>query len=224
MPRRLLALALTALAAAYAAPLAAQGGNPADPDKAAKQAGAMPEGWMGATDRPNQKLSDANFVAMGKGMHVTSGPAAVYWNPANVAPKGEWAFGASFAQRVAPEHPEAYGLVWSAEKLGTSEASYLYYIVRGDGKFMVRHRANATEIHDIVPWTDSPALNKADPAKNGPASNALEVRVGADSVRLMANGKPVTSFATKTMGYGAGTFGFRINHNLNVHIADFGRR
>jgi hypothetical protein len=216
---RLLGLALVLAAT----PLAAQG-NAADPDKAVKQAGAMPDGWMGATDRPGQKVADANFVQMGKGMHVTSGPAAVYWNTANVAPKGPWSFGASFGQRVAPEHPEAYGLVWAADKLGTPEASYLYYIVRGDGKYMVRHRANATEIHDITPWTDSPALNKNDPTKNGAATNVLEVRVAADSVRLMANGKQVTAYATKTLGYGEGTYGFRINHNLNVHISDFGKR
>ncbi len=200
-------------------------GNAADPDKAVKQAGAMPEGWQGATDSPKAKLADANFITMGKGMHVTSGPAAVYWNPANVAPKsGTYAFGASFGQRVAPEHPEAYGLVWGADKLGTPEASYLYYIVRGDGKYMVRHRADATEIHDIVPWTDSPAINKNDPTKNGAATNVLEVRVDADSVRLMANGKLVRAFDVKAVnGYG-GVYGFRINHNLNVHIGDFGKK
>lgn len=213
------------IAATLASALSAQSAKPTDPDKAVKQAGAMPDGWTGATDSPTAKLADANFVTMGKGFHVTSGPAAVYWNPANVAPKsGTYAFGASFGQRVAPEHPEAYGLIWGAEKLGTPEASYLYYIVRGDGKYMLRHRANATEIHDIVPWTDSPAINKADPAKGGAATNVLEVHVDADSVRLMANGKPVKAFDVKTINGFGGVYGFRINHNLNVHIGDFGKK
>ena len=47
---------------------------------------------------------------------------------------------------------------------------------------------------------------------------------GNVTVSVPVNGKPVTSYATKTMGYGAGTYGFRINHNLNVHVGDFGKR
>ena len=76
--RSLTTLSLLALAAA---PLAAQDAD--DPTQKVA-GGALPAGWMGRTDRPTDKLTDAKFVAMGPGYHVTSGPAAIYWNPKNV--------------------------------------------------------------------------------------------------------------------------------------------
>ena len=76
--RSLTALSLVAL---VAAPLAAQ--DASDPTHKVA-GGALPAGWMGRTDRPTDKLTDAKFVAMGSGYHVTSGPAAIYWNPKNV--------------------------------------------------------------------------------------------------------------------------------------------
>ena len=76
--RSLTTLSLLALAAA---PLAAQ--DASDPTHKVA-GGALPAGWMRRTDRPTDKLTDAKFVAMGPGYHVTSGPAAIYWNPKNV--------------------------------------------------------------------------------------------------------------------------------------------
>ena len=182
-----------------------------------------PAGWNGQTDKADAKVSDANLVTMGPGMHVTSGPAVTFWNDGNVA-SGAFTIGASFGQRVAPADPAGYGLVWGAAKLGTPQASYLFFLVRGDGKFTVRHQASVSEVHTITDWTASDALNAQDPAKGGSASNALEVRVAADSVRLFANGKPVTAYSIKNMNGNDGVIGFRTERGVNLHIGSFGKR
>src|SRR6266550_1336327 len=83
--RSLTTLSLLVLAAT---PLAAQmAGKDADPTHKVAGATPLPAGWAGRTDKASDKLSDAKFVTMGPGFHVTSGPAAIYWN-ASHATKG----------------------------------------------------------------------------------------------------------------------------------------
>ena len=207
---------------AVSSTVSAQGGMKDDPDKKALQAGAIPAGWSVRLDRAGAKKEEVNFTSMGKGLHVTTGPAAVFTNAANTA-SGAFAFGATFTQMKAPAHPEAYGLMWAGKNIDADGVSYLYYIVRGDGKYLVKHRANTTDVHTITDWTESAAINKQDAA--GKQTNALEVRVGKDSVRLMANGKPVAAFDAKgMMSDNSGLFGVRVNHNLDVHIESFGKK
>lgn len=208
-------LVTTALALLAAAPLAAQ--DKKDPDKKV-EGGALPAGWMGRTDRANAKLEDANFKVMGTGFHVTSGPAAIYWTEKH-ATKGPFKATASFTQMKAPTHPEAYGIFFMGKDLEGANQSYAYLIVRGDGKFMVNHRAGA-EVHKIVPWTDNAAIHKAD--ASGKATNVLTVdATKPDSVKLLVNGTVVHTLAGNHFGSVDGIVGLRVNHNLDVHVGEF---
>jgi hypothetical protein len=202
-----------------AAPLAAQmnGGKEHDPDLKAG-GGALPAGWAGRTDRPNAKLEDAKFVVMGPGFHVTSGPAAIYWRDANTM-TGPFTASATFTQTKAPMHPEAYGIIFMGKSLQGADQNYAYFLVRGDGKVMVKHRAGS-EVHTIMDWTDNAAVHKQD--ANGKATNTLTVdATKADSVHLMVNGAEVAVLPTSRLGSTNGVVGLRVNHNLDVHIADF---
>jgi copper oxidase (laccase) domain-containing protein len=204
-------LSLLALAAA---PLAAQ---KADDPTQKVAGGALPAGWMGRTDRATDKLTDAKFVTMGSGFHVTSGPAAIYWNPKTVT-SGPFVASTTVTQTKAPTHPEAYGIFFMGKDLDTPQQNYAYFLVRGDGKYLVNHRAGA-EVHKIIPWTDSPAVNKAD--ASGKATNKLTVDASkADSVRLLVNDKQVAALAAAHLGKTDGLVGLRVNHNLDVHIGD----
>jgi hypothetical protein len=206
-----------ALALLAAAPLAAQNSNSADPDKKA-DGGALPAGWTGRTDRANAKLSDAKFVTMGKGYHVTSGPAAIYWKDAQTV-TGPFTATATITQTKAPAHPEAYGIFFMGKQLSTPEQNYAYLLVRGDGKVMVKHRAGA-QVHTIMDWTENAAVNKQD--ANGKVTNTVSVDASKpDSVRLLVNGKQVTAFANSYLGTTDGNVGLRVNHNLDVHVDGF---
>jgi hypothetical protein len=205
------ALTTTVLVLLAAAPLCAQ--NSADPDKKV-QGGALPAGWTGRTDRPNAKLADANFTAMSGGYHVTSGPAAIYWN-ATQTTTGPFRASATFAQMKAPSHPEAYGLFFNGQKLDSPDQTYAYFIVRGDGKVMVKHRAG-NEVHTVMDWTENAAVHKQDAA--GKATNTLTVDASKpDAVRLLVNGVQVATYPSASPG----AVGIRVNHNLDVHISDF---
>ena len=209
--RSLTTLSLLALSAA---PLVAQGAN--DPTHKV-EGGALPAGWMGRTDKPTDKLTDAKFVAMGSGFHATSGPAAIYWNPKNVV-TGPFTATTTVTQTKAPTHPEAYGIFFMGKDLDTPQQNYAYFLVRGDGKYMVNHRAGA-ELHKIIPWTDNAAVNKAD--ASGKATNKLTVdATKADSVRLLVNDKQVAALPMSHLGKTDGLVGLRVNHNLDVHIGD----
>src|SRR5262245_34371596 len=83
---------LLALAVSVSAPLSAQRGCglATDPTKRIDGTGQIPGGWMVRFDPTPKnctplKLIDVNFVTMGAGMHVTSGPAGIYYHPKDVA-------------------------------------------------------------------------------------------------------------------------------------------
>ena len=210
-----------------AAPLAAQGTDkPAptmakmdmDPTHKVMSDGKLPAGWQARFDHADAKTTDVKFVAMGDGYHVTSGPAAIYWTPAN-AVNGDFTASVTFTQTKAPMHPEAYGIFWGGKELSGASQNYAYFLVRGDGKFTVKHRANDTDIHNIQPWTDAAAIVKQD--ANGKATNTLTVRAAADSVRLFVNGTQVSALPRDHMKTVDGAVGLRVNHNLDVHVSNF---
>jgi len=205
--------------------LGAQG---SDPDKLVNDGGVKVAGWTGRVDpRPaaaGRKITDTKFVTMGKGIHATAGPAAIYWNPANVA-RGNYTVQATFAQSKASAHPEAYGLLISGNNLTATNQSYLYFVVRQDGKYLINHRANDSTVHKIVDWTAHSAVKAVDAA--GKASNALAVVVGPNALSFRVNGTEVKAIPRSVIDAGglnsgtAGIAGIRVNHNLDVHIDGF---
>lgn len=200
-----------------AAPLTAQRATNRDPDKNVA-GGPLPAGWMGRTDRPDQKIQDAKFVVMGSGYHVSSGPAAIYWTE-KTKMSGPFTASATFRQTKNAMHPEAYGIFFQGNKLDAPDQTYVYLLVRGDGKILLNHRAGA-DVHKIIDWTDNAAVHKAD--AKGVASNTLSVdATKPDSVRLLVNGVQVAALPGGHVGSTDGYVGLRVNHNLDVHISDF---
>jgi hypothetical protein len=201
----------------------------ADPDKVVAGGGISAPGWMGRVDpqaaAAGRTINEAKFVTMGPGFHVTAGPAAIYWNPVNTA-TGNYTATATFSQGKASAHPEGYGLLLAGHNLDQASQSYLYFLVRQDGKFLINHRADDKTVHKIVDWTANPAVKAID--ASGKAVNALSVIVGPDAVSFRVNGTEVQSIPRTTLDSGGdhsgttGVVGLRVNHNLDVHVSDFG--
>jgi len=199
-----------------------------DPDKLVADGGVKVAGWTGRVDpRPaaaGRKITDAKFYTMGKGIHATAGPAAIYWNPANTA-RGNYTVQATFAQSKASSHPEAYGVFFAGERLNAANQSYTYFVIRQDGKFLINHRANDSTVHKMVDWKAHPAVKPMD--ANGKATNAISVVVGASNLSFRVNGTEVHSIARSVIDSGgphsgtSGVAGIRVNHNLDVHIDGF---
>lgn len=220
---------------AFASSVACAQGEPkaaatnSDPDKVTATGGVMVDGWTGRLDpqseKQGRKLTDAKFVAMGTGYHVTAGPAAVYWNPA-FSPSGNYSVSATFTQTKPAAHAEGYGLVTGGHDLTASNQSYGYFLVRQDGKFLINHRADDSTVHKIVAWTDNAAINKV--PEGGKATNTLTVTFSPTDVVYLVNGTEVHRLSRTTIDSGpdhagsTGVVGLRVNHNLDVHVQDFG--
>lgn len=155
---------------------------------------------------------DFVLATAGSGHHVTTGGAAGIAYDAAMKATAPYRLEATFTQNKAPMHPEAYGLVFGGKDLGTDHAEYYYFVVRGDGKYLVKHHAPNGDVHTISDWTAAAALKAAD--ASGKATNALRLDVGAGSTDFYANG---TKIATLPLGP-AGIAGVRVNHQLDVQI------
>ena len=209
MKKLILAAAVAAIAAA---PMVAQ--QP-DPDRKVAGGGTLPSGWKGRADG-NASLSGVKMMPMGGGVHFMTGPAGIYYKPADKA-SGAYEARATFTQMEPAAHPEAYGLIIGGADLEGAAQKYTYFLIRQDGKYLIKRRAG-DQTPTIADWTDNAAIKKAD--SSGKMSNTLAINVGGDKVRFLVNGTEVTTADTAKVD-AAGIAGLRINHNLNVHVEGF---
>ncbi|HMA25703.1 MAG: hypothetical protein ACM37U_14105 [Gemmatimonas sp.] len=218
-----------------AMPLAAQQQmGKADPTNAVKGTGQLPSGLMMRFDpidnpanvrpgrpAPAKPTPDlVKVVTMGSGLHFTTGPAAIYYNPKDAA-SGVYAVSASFGAKKSMQH-EAYGIFIGGSNLQDSTQSYLYFEIRPmDGSILIQHRNGdvASKMDKIVPWTPNDAVSKDDPT-DGHSANTLMIHVAPDSVHFLVNGKLVKGMAkSELMGAKTdGQTGIRINHNTDIHV------
>jgi len=200
---RLLSLAVLLLSAGLG-PLAAQT--------------ALPSGWSARADG-DAGTADVKVVPMGAGLHVTLGPAVILYRESTRG-SGPFHTLATFTQTRKTSHPEGYGLFYGGRALDGAGESYTYFLVRGDGSYLIKRR-EGEETTDITEgWVASPAVHKLD--AKGTATNLLEIDNKRDPTKVvfMVNGRPVHTLdarATKTDGI----VGLRVNHRLDVHIDGF---
>jgi len=169
----------------------------------------LPEGFTARADRGEP--TGVKFAAMGGGFHVNPGSSAIIYREADKVP-GKFHTVATFTQTKAPTHPEGYGIFFAGNDLAGDGQTYVYFLVRGDGKYLVKKR-NGAETSNVVAWTDSDAIQKQDSA--GKATNKLEID-GGDKVAFKVNGKTVYEMDGASK---AGIVGLRVNHGLDLHIA-----
>lgn len=175
--------------------------------------GVLPEGWKHRFDLRTMKLENIRFLTKGANLHVTSGPPGIYYNPTMTA-SGEYAVKATFTQLGKGEHREGYGPFIGGADLDGDGQRYTYFLVRQDGKFLVKQRAGANT-RGVTDWATHPAIKSFD--ADGRMSNELAIVVGADAVRFLINGtevarKPRTEVDTD------GTVGLRVNHQLDITV------
>jgi hypothetical protein len=153
-----------------------------------------PKGWKLHTDHSTE-ASDPDapgankFTVSGSGFHAVNPMAAIYWNPANTA-SGDYTLKGTFKLIKSTGYDEYYGLIFGGSDLEGPKQSYLYFMVTDDGTYLIKRR-NGSSTEGVSQKTPSPAVKKPD--ASGGATNALEVRVGADKVDFVVNGTVVHS-------------------------------
>jgi hypothetical protein len=218
---------LLALAAVVALPGAARA---QDASRAVAGGGISVAGWTGKVDareaQAGQTLQNAKFETMGNGMHVTTGPAVTYWNPANMA-SGDYTVKATFREpkyMALNSHPHPYGIVIGGNDLGTDKASYLYCATYGNGSFIVRGFGPEPFQVNGRRGEQNAAVKTAANAGE-PVTQEIAMSVKGDKVECAVNGTVVGSYNKADLVTAGklkstdGMYGIRFGHNTEAHVS-----
>ena len=200
-----LAFALIAIVPSFA-----QEGGKSDPDRAVT-GGTFPAGWNLRPDRGTPAQS--KFTQAGDVYQFTMGPAGTFYR-SDWTKSGNYTYSARLTQMAKPSHPISYGLMIGGTNLGTPTQTYTYFLVRNQGEFYIANWEGAAPVA-VVPWTANAAIVKQ--GDDGKQTNTLGVQVQGDNVIFMVNGTEVAR-QPKSKVHADGLNGFRIGHNLDVHV------
>jgi hypothetical protein len=217
------------LAAAFVMLVSPVVGARQDAAKAVPGGGISVPGWAGKIDpneeKAGQTLSGAKLVKEGNALHVTTGPAVTYWNPANKA-TGNYTVKATFTEPKymgLNSHPHPYGIVIGGNDLGTAEQSFLYCAAYGNGNFIVRGFGPAAFALNGGRGEPNAAVKKA-AGPGEPVTQEIALSVKGDKVECAINGTVVGSYdkaAVVTAGKlksTDGTYGIRFAHNTEATV------
>lgn len=212
-----------AIAIASLVPLtpAAQG---QDANRTVSGGGISAAGWQGKADGTGQ-VNEAKLSMEGKDLHVVTGPAVTYWNPANKA-AGNYTVKATFTEPKymnLNNHPHPYGIVIAGNDMGTDQQSYLYCAAYGDGKFIVRGFGPAS-FQMNGRGEPNEAVAKA-AGKDQPVKQEIAMSVKGDKVECAINGKTVASYDKAALVSAGklkstdGVYGIRFAHNTDATVS-----
>ena len=225
MRRMVVAVSVLSFAASVAC---AQGGMD-EKSKSVEGGGVKVKGWMGQIDASEAsnglKIENAKLTMEGNALHVVTGPASAFWNPANTA-SGDYTVKATFNEPQymnLNNHPHPYGIVIGGNDMGTPNASYLYCAAYGNGNFIVRGFGPAAFRMNGGRGEMNAAVHKAEgPGK--PVTQDIAVTVKGDDVSCAINGVTVGTYKKADLvGAGKlkstdGVYGIRSSHNTEVMV------
>jgi hypothetical protein len=197
--------------------------------RSAAGGGVFIPGWTGQVDaraaRSGQTLKDDKLSKEGDRIHVITGPAVTYWNPANVA-KGDYTVKATFTEPKymnLNDHPHPYGIVIAGNDLGTDHQSLLYCEAYGNGTFIVRGFGPAPFQMNGRGEANA-AVHKA-AAPGQPVSQEIALSVKGDKVECAINGTVVASYDKSALVTAGklkstdGVYGIRFAHNTEGFVS-----
>jgi hypothetical protein len=202
-----------------------------DANRLVSGGGISVPGWKGKIDanaeRAGQTVNDAKLAPEGgDGMHVTTGPAVTYWNPANKA-TGDYTVSATFNEPKfmnLNDHPHPYGIVIAGNDLGGPQQSYLYCAAYGDGKFIVRGMGPQPFALNGE-GSANPAVHKA-AAVGQPVTQEIAMSVKGGKVDCEINGTVVATYNKADLVTAGklkstdGMYGIRFAHNTDAIVTD----
>lgn len=196
-----------------------------------KGGGVFAKGWTGKIDAKEaaagMTLNSAKLAQEGKSLHVTTGPATTYWNPANIA-KGDYTVSATFTEPKymnLNDHPHPYGLMIAGNELGTDNQSYLYCAAYGNGTFIVRGMGpQPFQMGGRAPQANA-AVHKA-AGVGQPVTQEIAMTVKGDQVTCSINKTVVATFEKSALVAAGklkstdGVYGIRFAHNTDGIVTD----
>jgi hypothetical protein len=221
-------IALLALASTLAVSPAAHAQAEAEKSRVIAGGGITVPGWTGKVDaneeKAGQTLNNAKFAQEGSAIHVVTGPAGTYWNPANKA-SGDYTVKATFTEPKYMNlntHPHPYGIMIAGDPAAPG-ASNLYCAAYGNGKFIVRGFGPEAFQRNGRAGELNAAVHKA-AAVGEPVTQEIAMSVKGDKVECAINGTVVASYdKPAVVGPGKlkstdGVYGLRFSHNTEVNV------
>jgi hypothetical protein len=188
--------------------------------------GVSVQGWTGQIDpgeaKRGQVLANAKIASEGSSMHVTTGPAVAYWNPANTA-SGDYTVKATFTEPKymnVNDHPHPYGIFIGGNDMGTANQSYLYCAAYGNGNFIVRGFGPAPFQLNGGHGEENAAVHKA-AAPGSPVTQDIAMSVKGNNVTCSINGTVVGTYKKADLVTAGklkstdGVYGIRFAHNTD---------
>ncbi len=207
--------------------VAAQAG---EQSQAVKDGGIKIAGWSGRIDASEAakglKLTDASLAAMGKDLHVRTGPQVAYWNK-DAKATGNYTVKATFTEpkfQSLNDHPHPYGIMIGGNDLDTENATYLYCAAYGTGTYIMRGFGPAPFSVSARRPEANAAINKA-AGVGQPVKQEIAVSVKDDKISCSVNGTVVGTW-DKAAAVGAGKakstdgfYGVRFGHNTEAMVS-----
>ena len=223
-PVRIYSLLATAAAVSFSCVLSAQ-----ETTKAVAGGGVSVPGWTGRIDASAAKhgstLDNAKLSRDGDALHVVTGPAVAYWNPANKA-SGNYTVSATFREpryMGLNDHPHPYGVFIAGNNMGTDQQTYLYCAAYGDGNFIVRGFGPAPFQMNGREGAANAAVHKA-VGKGQAVTQEVAMSVKGDKISCSINGTEVASYnrselvTTGKLTSTNGVYGIRFAHNTEGYV------
>jgi hypothetical protein len=199
-----------------------------DTDRSVADGGIHVAGWQGSIDARaasgGQSVKDAKLTKEGEVLHVVTGPAITYWNPANRA-TGDYTVKATFTEAkymALNDHPHPYGIVIAGNDLGTETQSYLYCAAYGNGSFILR--GFGPEPFQVGRRAPHDAVHKA-AGQGASVTQEIAVSVKGDKVECAINGTVVASVPKAELVTAGklkstdGVYGVRFAHNTEGTVS-----
>jgi hypothetical protein len=190
--------------------------------------GVTAKGWTGKEDAGNKQgltVKDSKLADEGKGLRLTTGPAALYWNPSNVA-KGDFTVRATFNEAEQTfNHPHPFGVFIGGSDLD-SAPNALYCAAYRNGNYIIRMFSGGKRADVVGRPAPNEAVKKAETPKS-PVVQEVALTVKGDAVSCVINGTAVWT-GTKADVTGAGKLpstdgivGIRVSHNSDALVTGF---
>src|SRR4051794_39417338 len=151
-------------------------------------------GWQGRPDPGTGVVTDSSLDVKGSDIEVHTGPAMLYWNPANKG-TGDFTVSATFSEpkyMSSNDHPHPYGVFIGGSNLDKDNATALYCAAYGRGTFIVREFAPAV-VNLNGRGGSSDAVHKA-AGRGESVEQTVAMSVKGDTVTCSINGTVVATY------------------------------
>lgn len=198
-------------------------------DRSVAGGGITAPGWKGRIDPASAKqgktINDSKFAKEGDALHLSIGPAAVYWNPENTA-SGDYTVKGTFKEgKTTSDHPHPYGIFIGGSNMDGDAPTLVYCVAYGDGTYLVRGFSNGT-VFQVSKRQPHTAVHKT--GADGGVTQDIQWTVKGSRAECSINGTMVAGYDKgEIVGPGKlesldGITGIRVSHNVDVAVTGFG--